>query len=206
MLVIIATYHPVSPKSNFCASCKRLICLMYAIIDHLRNTYRLIELSHSPTKPPVRITSANFRASQRNGLAISRNSIRISSIVSSSYGSLFSVIDNLVTSIRDLRCMTINISINETSIYRELTMAFLNRQFVSVSSHSLWFNVPRLVFGINWIQKIKTINKKHNIETNRERSQHFFDFNKILFLVYAIAHNCTNGRFDFVNDNLRCIG
>jgi hypothetical protein len=170
--VVTSSYYPVSPKSYFCSSCSWLICFMYAMTDHLMNTYLLIELSHSPTRPPVRITSANFRASHRKGLAISRNSMRISSIVSSSYGSLFSIMDNLVDSINDSSSSIFNNSINASMNWVQI-LTQKSIRVMLLSWALVWFNGHYLGFGIVLRQKSLIINKKRLVKS-QPRQKPFF--------------------------------
>jgi hypothetical protein len=202
MTVLTRSYYPVSPKSYFCASCSLLICLMYAMIDHLMNTYRFMELSHSPTNPPVLITSANFRASQHIGLAISRYSMRISSMVRSSYGSPFSIIETFVRSTHQRHRATLGNSINATSICRVLTIAGLYKQFLSVSLSLLRLNVDGYVFGIVCVRNTSSINNKSQNLTKLNTTHIFTVSHNIKLLNYKPNDYLINGQFEFLNDNL----
>jgi hypothetical protein len=203
MTMLIRPYYLISPKSYFCASWSLLICLMYAMIDHLMNTYRLIELSHSPTKPPVLMTSASFRASHRIGLAISRYSIRISSIVSNSYGSLFSIIDNLVSSIHKLCEATLSNLIIETSNYWVMNIAFKNRPIRPVSLIAVWLNADYLAFGIARVPKNQTINNNNANFSKLKKLDLWFMFDKVSLLIYTSVNVLVNGRFDLENHHKR---
>lgn len=204
MKVIVRSYHPVSPKSYFCASCSWFICFIYAMIDHLMNTYLLMQLSHSPTKPPVRITSANLRASHRKGLAISRNSMRISSMVSSSYGSLFSIMDNLVVSINDSSSLSLNNSINASMNWVQNVTHKSNRVML-MSWASIWVNVNYLNFGISLRQKSHTINKNCPIISERAQKPQFFNSYNISTPIMTPVLYCLKGRFKPMSDKLKCL-